>query len=365
MDSARDGTGIGGVCAACPAARGKIARRGARTEDLPTAHRGRLSFASRGRSRWTPRPRRLRRKRGRARRANARGRILDDARASAESVPTRKMVLGGMLRSVAGWKADKYQVRFSGPRSRRVREARGEARVASAPRDDDADHPRSAPSLPPSRTSPVRRASAQLVQPPPRHEGAPGRVEARKQDRRHQGARGRDTIPPPDAHRSRARSAPPRLPKPPRPSLRRGNRPETISRRASRVARRTPPVLRSPSTHGTPLPTFTPFARYDQAVKAQRGEALWDEELSLVCTMFVIPRRARTRPKPAVFVLKEILDAPLKERAYAEATVDLLDFVMQPNQTIKRTVPLVQGRRRSRATSRSASRRPPSARASR
>ena len=75
MDSARDGTGIGGVCAACPAARGKIARRGARTEDLPTAHRGRLSFASRGRSRWTPRPRRLRRKRGRARRANARGRI--------------------------------------------------------------------------------------------------------------------------------------------------------------------------------------------------------------------------------------------------------------------------------------------------
>ena len=64
-----------------------------------------------------------------------------------------------------------------------------------------------------------------------------------------------------------------------------------------------------------------------------------------MCTMFVNPKTGTYEPKPAVFVLKEIFDAPLKERAYAEATVDLLDFVMQPNQTIKRTVPLVQGKK--------------------
>ena len=240
---------------------------------------------------------------------------FDDARASAESVPTRKMVLGGMLRSVAGWKADKYQVRFSGPRSRRVREARGEARVASAPRDDDADHPRSAPSLPPSRTSPVRRASAQLVQPPPRHEGAPGRVEARKQDRRHEGARGRDTIPPPDAHRSRARSAPPRLPKPPRPSLRRGNRPETTSRRASRVARRTPsrsvpppapfPVdSRYPSPHLHPVHAIRPGGQ-----GAARRGALGRGALPGVHDVRQ-SQDGHVRAQAAVFVLREILDAP-------------------------------------------------------
>ena len=49
-------------------------------------------------------------------------------------------------------------------------------------------------------------------------------------------------------------------------------------------------------------------------VKAQRGEALWHEELSLVCTMFVNPKTSTHEPKPAVFVVREILDAPLKER---------------------------------------------------
>ena len=56
-------------------------------------------------------------------------------------------------------------------------------------------------------------------------------------------------------------------------------------------------------------------------VRAQRGEALWDENLSLVCTMFVNPKTSTYEPKPAVFVVKEMLDAPLKERVYAEAVV--------------------------------------------
>ena len=80
-------------------------------------------------------------------------------------------------------------------------------------------------------------------------------------------------------------------------------------------------------------------------VKAQRGEALWDEELSLVCTMFVNPKTSTYEPKPAVFVVKEILDAPLKERVYAEAVVDLLEFAMQPGRVIRRTLPLAQGKK--------------------
>ena len=80
-------------------------------------------------------------------------------------------------------------------------------------------------------------------------------------------------------------------------------------------------------------------------VKAQRGEALWDEELSLMCTMFVNPKTSMYEPKPAVFVVKEILDAPLKERVYAEAVVDLLEFAMQPGRTIRRTLPLAQGKK--------------------
>ena len=76
-----------------------------------------------------------------------------------------------------------------------------------------------------------------------------------------------------------------------------------------------------------------------------RGEALWDEELSLVCTMFVNPKTGTYEPKPAVFVVKEILEPPLKERVYAEATIDLLEFAMQPGRTVKRTLPLAQGKK--------------------
>ena len=82
-----------------------------------------------------------------------------------------------------------------------------------------------------------------------------------------------------------------------------------------------------------------------KAVKAQRGEALWDEDLSLVCTMFVNPKTSTYEPKPAMFQVREILDAPLKERVYAEAVVDLLEFAMQPGRTIKRTLPLAQGKK--------------------
>ena len=80
-------------------------------------------------------------------------------------------------------------------------------------------------------------------------------------------------------------------------------------------------------------------------VKSERGEALWDEELSLVCTMFVNPKTGTYEPKPSVFAVKEILDPPLKERVYAEATIDLLEFAMQPGRTIKRTLPLAQGKK--------------------
>jgi hypothetical protein len=80
-------------------------------------------------------------------------------------------------------------------------------------------------------------------------------------------------------------------------------------------------------------------------VKAQRGEALWEEELSLVCTMFINPKTSTYEPKPAMFVVKEILDAPLKELVYAEAVVDLLEFAMQPGRTIRRTLPLARGKK--------------------
>jgi hypothetical protein len=66
-----------------------------------------------------------------------------------------------------------------------------------------------------------------------------------------------------------------------------------------------------------------------------RGEALWDEELTMVCTMFVNPKTGTYEPKPAVFIIREILDTPLKHRVYAEATIDLLEFAMQPGRTVR------------------------------
>ena len=109
--------------------------------------------------------------------------------------------------------------------------------------------------------------------------------------------------------------------------------------RAFAVAGSTPKPHRS--THrASPRPS--PRA---QVVKSERGEALWDEELSLVCTMFVNPKTGTYEPKPSVFAVKEILDPRLKERVYAEATIDLLEFAMQPGRTIKRTLPLAQGKK--------------------
>ena len=51
--------------------------------------------------------------------------------------------------------------------------------------------------------------------------------------------------------------------------------------------------------------------------------------------MFVNPKTSTYEPKPAVFVVKEMLDAPLKERVYAEAVVDLLEFAMQPGTCLR------------------------------
>ena len=90
--------------------------------------------------------------------------------------------------------------------------------------------------------------------------------------------------------------------------------------------------------------TSHPPRAQTQTTRSQRGEAQWEEQLSLACTMFVNPRSGTYEPKPALFVLRELdVDGTGAGRTYAEATVDLLEFAMKPGAAIRRTLPLTRG----------------------
>ena len=81
-----------------------------------------------------------------------------------------------------------------------------------------------------------------------------------------------------------------------------------------------------------------------KSARSQRGEAQWEEELSLACTMFVNPKSGTYEPKPALFQLRELDDDRSGSgKTYAEATVDLLEFAMKPGVSVKRTLPLTRG----------------------
>ena len=90
--------------------------------------------------------------------------------------------------------------------------------------------------------------------------------------------------------------------------------------------------------------TSHPPRAQTQTTRSQRGEAQWEEQLSLACTMFVNPKSGTYEPKPALFVLRELdVDGTGAGRTYAEATVDLLEFAMKPGAAIRRTLPLTRG----------------------
>ena len=90
--------------------------------------------------------------------------------------------------------------------------------------------------------------------------------------------------------------------------------------------------------------TSHPPRAQTQTARSQRGEAQWEEQLSLACTMFVNPKSGTYEPKPALFVLRELDDDGTGAgRTYAEAAVDLLEFAMRPGQAIRRTLPLTRG----------------------
>ena len=55
-----------------------------------------------------------------------------------------------------------------------------------------------------------------------------------------------------------------------------------------------------------PLTTNPSHPCQTQSARSQRGEAQWEEELSLACTMFVNPKSGTYEPKPALFQLREL-----------------------------------------------------------
>ena len=112
------------------------------------------------------------------------------------------------------------------------------------------------------------------------------------------------------------------------------------------------PVFAHPaSTPSWPTPSRRSTTHHEsispvhpQSARSQRGEAQWEEELSLACTMFVNPKSGTYEPKPALFQLRELDDDRSGSgKTYAEATVDLLEFAMKPGVSVKRTLPLTRG----------------------
>ena len=79
-------------------------------------------------------------------------------------------------------------------------------------------------------------------------------------------------------------------------------------------------------------------------VKAVQGECRFNDELlEMSSTLFVNPRTGEYESKPALIVVKEIL-AKQKERVYAEAKIDLMEFSVNPGKEITKTVPLSAGK---------------------
>lgn len=78
-------------------------------------------------------------------------------------------------------------------------------------------------------------------------------------------------------------------------------------------------------------------------VKVQRGEVTWDETMTMTCSLFVNPKTGMYESKPALFVLQLVDEQGVGGKTYAEATVDLREFALNPGREISRTVPLRQG----------------------
>lgn len=78
-------------------------------------------------------------------------------------------------------------------------------------------------------------------------------------------------------------------------------------------------------------------------VKVVRGEAVWDQELTISATMFVNPNTGMYESKPASFVLQTVADDGRAGKTYAEATVDLREFALNPGREVSQKIPLSQG----------------------
>ena len=77
--------------------------------------------------------------------------------------------------------------------------------------------------------------------------------------------------------------------------------------------------------------------------KVERGEAVWDETLTLAGSMFVNPKTGMYERKPTLFVLQTMNEDGTPGTTYAEATLDLLEFALNPGRELSQTVPLRQG----------------------
>ena len=78
------------------------------------------------------------------------------------------------------------------------------------------------------------------------------------------------------------------------------------------------------------------------AVPVTRGEAVWDTHMTLTATMFVNPKTGMYESKPSMFILQTIGEDG-KAKAYAEATIDLLEYALNPGREFSQTVPVKQG----------------------
>ena len=78
------------------------------------------------------------------------------------------------------------------------------------------------------------------------------------------------------------------------------------------------------------------------AVAVTRGEAVWNAHMTLTATMFVNPKTGMYESKPSMFILQTIGEDG-KAKAYAEATIDLLEYALNPGREFSQTVPVKQG----------------------
>jgi len=84
-------------------------------------------------------------------------------------------------------------------------------------------------------------------------------------------------------------------------------------------------------------------ARETPAAAVVRGEAVWDAPMTLTATMFVNPKTGMYESKPSMFILQTIGADGKTGKAYAEATIDLLEYALSPGREFSQTVPVKQG----------------------